>query len=98
MYLRPGLRKGDVEIRIKAPKELVAILDAESIARGVDRQAVVLVALDRYVEELTHVSRLVDNVARNQRTQDGNKTATQRRTTSPENLKTKKNPVGFGGF
>lgn len=78
MYLRPGLRKGDVEIRIKAPKELVAILDAESIARGVDRQAVVLVALDRYVEELTHVSRLVDNVARNQRTQDGNKTATRR--------------------
>lgn len=81
MYVRPDLRKGDVEIRIKAPKELVDILDAESIARGVDRQTVVLIVLDRYVSELAHVSRLVESAVKHQRTQDGERTAAQRRGT-----------------
>ena len=44
MFIRPELRKGDVDIRVKAPADMVEKLDLAASALGLTRQDVVLVA------------------------------------------------------
>lgn len=59
MFVRPELRRGDVDIRIKAPQSLVETLDLIANSLGISRQDVILVALDGYCEELRHISTVV---------------------------------------
>lgn len=73
MFIRPELRKGDIDLRIKAPKELVDKLDLISYALGVDRQAVALIALDAYTTELSHISKVLAPYAAKQRNRNGSR-------------------------
>lgn len=73
MFIRPELRKGEVDLRIKAPKDLVEKLDLISCALGVDRQAVALIALDAYTAELTHISKVLAPCAARQRNRNGSR-------------------------
>ena len=59
MFIRPELRKGDIDVRIKAPRDLVEKFDLISAAFGVTRQDVVLLAMDAYATELAHVSKVL---------------------------------------
>lgn len=71
MFVRPELRKGDVDLRVKAPSHLVEKIDLISISLGLSRQDVVLVALDLYVQELSHMSKILVNSESGQRKHDG---------------------------
>lgn len=75
MFIRPDLRKGDVDVRIKAPKDLVEKLDLISLALGITRQDVVLVALDAYAQELAHISKVLAPAVEPQRRRNGSRTA-----------------------
>lgn len=74
MFVRPELRKGEVDVRIKAPRDLVESLDLISMALGLTRQDIVLVALDAYVNEASHVASVLANGLANQRKRNGIKT------------------------
>lgn len=78
MFVRPELRKGDIDVRVKAPETIVEKLDLIASALGLTRQDVVLVALDAYVEELSHVSKVLAPAVVNQRRRNGNKTESER--------------------
>lgn len=78
MFVRPELRKGDIDVRVKAPEGIVEKLDLIASALGLTRQDVVLVALDAYVEELSHVSKVLAPAVVNQRRRNGNKTEGER--------------------
>lgn len=67
MFVRPELRKGDVDVRLKAPKTMIEKLDLLSIAFGLTRQDVILIALDAYVQELG----IVTETERTRRDSDG---------------------------
>lgn len=75
MFIRPDLRKGTIDVRIKAPKELVDKLDLISIALGITRQDIVLVALDAYTQEMAYVSKVLADAADPQRKRNGSRTA-----------------------
>ena len=74
MFVKPELSKGDVDVRIKAPKGLVESLDLISLALGLTRQDVVLVALDAYVSEASHVASVLAKGMAYQRKHNGIKT------------------------
>lgn len=74
MFVRPELRKGDIDVRVKAPEGIVEKLDLIASALGLTRQDVVLVALDAYVEELSHISKVLAPALALQRRRSGNKT------------------------
>ena len=78
MFIRPEFRKGDVDIRVKAPADMVEKLDLAASALGLTRQDVVLVALDAYVQELSHVSKVLAPAVAKQRNRDGNGTDEER--------------------
>ncbi len=75
MFIRPELRKGDFDLRLKAPKELVEALDLIAVAIGVSRQDVIVIALSQYVDEQVHVSRVLARGMRNQRSLNGTRGA-----------------------
>lgn len=79
MFIRPELRKGEIDVRIKAPKGLVEKLDLISLALGITRQDVVLVALDAYVQELGHISKVLAPAVDQQRRRNGCRTAEEPR-------------------
>lgn len=78
MFIRPELRKGDFDLRVTAPRSLVEKLDLIAIALGISRQDVALFAIDAFVEELSHVSKVLAPVLANQRRRNGNKTEANR--------------------
>lgn len=78
MFVRPELRKGDVDVRLKAPKTMIEKLDLLSIAFGLTRQDVIPIALDAYVQELSHVSKVLAPAVAKQRNRDGNGTDEER--------------------
>lgn len=71
MFIRPELRKGDVDLRVKAPRNLVEKIDLISVALGVSRQEIVLVALDSYVTEALAVTRVLAPYVEHQRNSSG---------------------------
>lgn len=73
MFIRPELRKGDIDVRIKAPRDLVEKFDLISAAFGVTRQDVVLLAMDAYATELAHVSKVLAPSMERQRSRNGGK-------------------------
>lgn len=73
MFVRPELRKGDIDVRVKAPEGIVEKLDLIASALGLTRQDVVLVALDAYVEELSHISKVLAPAVALQRRRNGTK-------------------------
>lgn len=75
MFIRPDLRKGTIDVRIKAPKDLVDKLDLISIALGITRQDIVLVALDAYTQEMAYVSKVLADAVDPQRKRNGSRTA-----------------------
>lgn len=78
MFVKPELRKGDIDVRLKAPSKMIEKLDLLAMALGLTRQDVILIALDAYVQELTHISRvLAPNVA-GQRNRNGIETDKER--------------------
>lgn len=79
MFIRPELRKGDVDIRVKAPADMVEKLGLAASALGLTRQDVVLVALDAYVQELSHVARILSVHESHQRNRNGIATDGERR-------------------
>lgn len=79
MFIRPDLRKGDVDVRIKAPKDLVEKLDLISLALGITRQDLILLAADAYVEEQAHVAKLLAQSVESQRIRNGFATAKESR-------------------
>lgn len=79
MFVRPELRKGDIDVRVKAPETIVEKLDLIASALGLTRQDVVLVALDAYVEELSHVSKVLVPALAFQRRRNGSKTEGEER-------------------
>ena len=74
MYLRPELRKGDVDVRIKAPGDLVEKLDLVAAAVGSTRQDVILIALDTYIRELSQIAKVLAPAVDPQRSRSGVKT------------------------
>lgn len=74
MFVRPELRKGDIDVRLKAPSKMIEKLDLLAQALGLTRQDVILIALDAYVQELTHVSRVLAPSTAGQRIHNGNET------------------------
>jgi hypothetical protein len=62
MFIRPELRKGDIELRLRAPASIIQTLDLVAQATGLTRQDVVLLALDAYCQETIHVSKVVGRV------------------------------------
>lgn len=78
MFVRPELRKGNIDVRVKAPAGIVEKLDLIASALGLTRQDVVLVALDAYVEELSHVSKVLAPAVALQRRRNGTKTEADR--------------------
>lgn len=78
MFIRPDLRKGDVDVRLKAPSKMIEKLDLLAFALGLTRQDVILIALDAYVQELTHVTRVLAPSVAGQRNQSGNVTEKER--------------------
>lgn len=75
MFIRPELRKGDIDVRVKAPKDLVDKVDLISLALGLTRQDIVLVALDAYLTETLAVARVLGQVKEPQRNPSGIATA-----------------------
>ena len=73
MFIRPELRKGDIDVRIKAPRDLVEKFDLISAAFGVTRQDVILLAMDAYATELDHVSKVLAPSVERQRSHNGGK-------------------------
>lgn len=71
MYIRPELRKGDIDVRVKAPKGLVDKIDMISLALGITRQDLVLVALDVYLQEMTAIARVLTTATALQRNRNG---------------------------
>lgn len=74
MFVKPELRKGDIDVRLKAPSKMIEKLDLLAFALGLTRQDVILIALDAYVQELTHVSRVLAPSTAGQRIRNGNET------------------------
>lgn len=72
MFIRPELRKGDIELRLRAPEEIIEVLDFVSSATGLSRSDVVLLALDSYCEEIRRISTVVAAGTRAQRKRSGN--------------------------
>lgn len=72
MFISPNLRKGDIEVRIKAPRDLVQVIDAIALACGVTRQDVVLGALDSFTKEQLHIANVMANSRLTQRNRSGN--------------------------
>ena len=79
MFIRPELRKGEVDIRLKAPSFLVETLDLVAISLGITRQDVILLALDAYSQEIRHVSKVVAGRMETQRNRNGVETAEERK-------------------
>lgn len=75
MFIRPELRKGDIDVRVKAPKDLVDKIDLISLALGLTRQDIVLVALDAYLNETLAVARVLSQAEASQRNSSGVVTA-----------------------
>lgn len=67
MFIRPELRKGDIDVRVKAPKDLVDKIDLISLALGLTRQDIVLIALDAYLNETLAVARVLNQAEASQR-------------------------------
>lgn len=78
MFIRPCLRKGEIDLRVKAPNFLVEKIDLISVALGLSRQDLVLVALDLYVQEMAHVSKILSASGEDQRKSGGNETEIER--------------------
>lgn len=78
MFIRPELRKGDIDVRIKAPRDLVEKFDLISAAFGVTRQDVVLLAMDAYATELAYVSKVLAPSVERQRSRSGEKEERQK--------------------
>ena len=75
MFIRPELRKGDIDVRVKAPKDLVDKVDLISLALGLTRQDIVLVALAAYLNETLAIARVLNQVEASQRNSNGVVTA-----------------------
>lgn len=71
MFIRRELRKGAVDIRVKAPQWLMDVIDQCALARGVTRQDLILVVLDEYCSEALAVSRVLAPLAASQRHRNG---------------------------
>lgn len=78
MFVKPELRKGDIDVRLKAPSKMIEKLDLLAMALGLTRQDVILIALDAYVQELTHISRVLAQSVAGQRNRNGIETDKER--------------------
>lgn len=78
MFVKPELRKGDIDVRLKAPSKMIEKLDLLAMALGLTRQDVILIALDAYVQELTHISRVLAPSVAGQRNRNGIETDKER--------------------
>lgn len=78
MFVKPELRKGDIDVRLKAPSKMIEKLDLLAMALGLTRQDVILIALDAYVQELTHISRVLAPSVPGQRNRNGIETDKER--------------------
>ena len=78
MFVKPELRKGDIDVRLKAPSKMIEKLDLLAMALGLTHQDVILIALDAYVQELTHISRVLAPSVAGQRNRNGIETDKER--------------------
>lgn len=72
MFIRRELRKGNVELRLRAPEEMIEVLDLSAQARGISRQDLVLYVLDQYCNEILSVSSVLAHASESQRKRSGN--------------------------